>query len=480
MIKVYLNHYKKFFNTRVKKILFFGGIIAILSLSVTIGSVLTSNVVDVFLSGKTEVLYAALVIYLLTESIGVLLIFILLKYVTSDSSDILKVLNRLPIKPLVKYVSYYFFQVILEILLPTIFSMIILVPRLVSKGFETNLILKVSTVIIFQAIMMSLLMNFIYNILLRTLSKIKVPYPKNLSLVIQIALSIIVLYDSQKKMLLNMVNTQGVKFRYDILYWHTGFLYKSLVSNNFTPSYILLILVSVFIVVGGIFSFGLLTNEQRENGNRLLYQVVQPKTFFENLVIKDIKLTVRHEDVIFLIFTLAIAVITIRILPIDKMTYLNFLKVIVGILGSISLFSYGPELSYILTYKRLGISNYQYVISKFVSCIMLILIVDTLFCLLSFGKIEFSSFLNLYVISTLSCFFSFIIGILFPFMKNSSATQINLVVSVLALILPLNYFLKLINNLGSVEKGLVYLLLCVGIAVVANNKFNEDWNGEIL
>lgn len=145
-----------------------------------------------------------------------------------------------------------------------------------------------------------------------------------------------------------MVNTQGVKFRYDILYWHTGFLYKSLVSNNFTPSYILLILVSVFIVVGGIFSFGLLTNEQRENGNRLLYQVVQPKTFFENLVIKDIKLTVRHEDVIFLIFTLAIAVITIRILPIDKMTYLNFLKVIVGILGSISLFSYGLELSYIL------------------------------------------------------------------------------------------------------------------------------------
>ena len=137
-------------------------------------------------------------LYLLTESIGVLLIFILLKYVTSDSSDILKVLNRLPIKPLVKYVSYYFFQVILEILLPTIFSMIILVPRLVSKGFETNLILKVSTVIIFQAIMMSLLMNFIYNILLRTLSKIKVPYPKNLSLVIQIALSIIVLYDSQK------------------------------------------------------------------------------------------------------------------------------------------------------------------------------------------------------------------------------------------------------------------------------------------
>lgn len=206
-----------------------------------------------------------------------------------------------------------------------------------------------------------------------------------------------------------MVNTQGVKFRYDILYWHTGFLYKSLVSNNFTPSYILLILVSVFIVVGGIFSFGLLTNEQRENGNRLLYQVVQPKTFFENLVIKDIKLTVRHEDVIFLIFTLAIAVITIRILPIDKMTYLNFLKVIVGILGSISLFSYGLELSYILTYKRLGISNYQYVISKFVSCIMLILIVDTLFCLLSFGKMEFSSFLNLYVISTLSCFFSFII-----------------------------------------------------------------------
>lgn len=480
MIKVYLNQYRKYVNTRVKRILILTGMIAICTLSLMIGGTLTSSIVDVFLTGKTHILYAALIIYLLIESISVLVIFVLLKYIMSGSSDVLKVLNRLPIKPLVKYVSYYFFQIILEIFIPTIFAMLILIPRLVANGFELNFILKIVIVIILQALMISLLMNCIYNTLLLFAIKIKLPYPKNLILLMQIVLSIVVIYVSQKTMLLNMINSQGVKFKYDILYWHTGFLYRLLVSSHFVPSYLLLALVSATIVVGGILSFGLLTNQEGENDNRLLYQLAQPKTMFKNLVIKDLKLMIRYEDVVFLIVTSAIAMIALKFLPLDHIMYLNFLKIIFGLLGSLSLFSYGSELSYMLSYKRFGIVKQQYLSSKFVSCLILTLLVDTLFCLLSFGKLGLVSVLILYFTSLLSCFFSFIIGILFPFTKNSSINQIHLILSGLMLALPLNYMLKLINNWGSIEKIIVYLLLGLGMTLVANDKFKEEWNGELL
>ena len=455
------------------------GIVLISTLVLITGSILTSNVVDVFLSGKTNILYATFVLYLLIESIGVLVIFVLLKYITSGSSDVLNVLERLPVKPLVKYVSYYLFQIIIEICIPTIFSMLVLIPRLISKGFELDFILKIAIIIMLQAFMISLLMNFIYNILLWFSLRTRLPYPKNLTLFVEILISIIILYFSQKMMLLNIIDTQGVKFKYDILYWHAGFLYKDLVTNSFVPSYILLFLVSVVIGLGGILSFGLLTSDEG-NDNRILYQLPQPKAKFQNLVIKDFKLLIRYEDMLFLIVTLAILIMGLRIFPIERIMYLNFLKIIFGLLGSLSLFSYGFELFHMLNYRRFGITKNQYLVSKLVSCLMLILLVDTLYCLLSFGKIELSSILILYRTSLLSCLFSFIIGILFPFTKNSSANQIHLVLSGLMLALPLNYMLKLINNLGSVERVIIYLLLCFGMILVANDKYRKEWNGELL
>ena len=313
------------------------------------------------------------------ESIGVLVIFVLLKYITSGSSDVLNVLERLPVKPLVKYVSYYLFQIIIEICIPTIFSMLVLIPRLISKGFELDFILKIAIIIMLQAFMISLLMNFIYNILLWFSLRTRLPYPKNLTLFVEILISIIILYFSQKMMLLNIIDTQGVKFKYDILYWHAGFLYKDLVTNSFVPSYILLFLVSVVIGLGGILSFGLLTSDEG-NDNRILYQLPQPKAKFQNLVIKDFKLLIRYEDMLFLIVTLAILIMGLRIFPIERIMYLNFLKIIFGLLGSLSLFSYGFELFHMLNYRRFGITKNQYLVSKLVSCLMLILLVDTLYC----------------------------------------------------------------------------------------------------
>lgn len=191
MIKVYLNHYRQFFNTNGKKMLLFLSIMIISFLSIITGNSLTGNIINVFLSGKTSILYAAIVIYLLIESMGVVLIFVLLKYVTNDSTDILKVLSRLPIKPLTKYVSYYLFQIIVETFTPIVFSMIILLPRLIAKGFEVHFIIELSLILIVQALMISLLMNFIYNVLLKIFKEISLPYPRNLSLFIQIILSII-------------------------------------------------------------------------------------------------------------------------------------------------------------------------------------------------------------------------------------------------------------------------------------------------
>ena len=108
------------------------------------------------------------------------------------------------------------------------------------------------------------------------------------------------------------------------------------------------------------------------------------------------------------------------------------------------------------------------------------MIIDLLFCLLSVGRIEFSDLFSLYITSILSCFFSFIVGLLFPFSKNSSTTQIHLLIVVFIMLLPLNYCLKLVNSLGDIEKGIFCLSLGISIILLGNNKFKEDWNGELL
>lgn len=480
MIKVYLNHYRQFFNTNGKKMLLFLSIMIISFLSIITGNSLTGNIINVFLSGKTSILYAAIVIYLLIESMGVVLIFVLLKYVTNDSTDILKVLSRLPIKPLTKYVSYYLFQIIVETFTPIVFSMIILLPRLIAKGFEVHFIIELSLILIVQALMISLLMNFIYNVLLKIFKEISLPYPRNLSLFIQIILSIISIYYSQKMMFMNLMKAQINSFRYDILYWHAGFIYKSLVSNKTTPSYILMASVSLAVIVGGILSFGLLTNGAEESHNRIFYRFAQPKTTFKNLLVKDFKLLTRHEDIIFLIVTLMISVVMVRLFSVDNTFYLTIIKLFFGILGSLALFSYGSELSMMLLYRRLGVSKLNYLLSKFTSCLVLTMIIDLLFCLLSVGRIEFSDLFSLYITSILSCFFSFIVGLLFPFSKNSSTTQIHLLIVVFIMLLPLNYCLKLVNSLGDIEKGILCLSLGISIILLGNNKFKEDWNGELL
>ncbi|MDB7516063.1 hypothetical protein PNC40_13615, partial [Enterococcus faecium] len=183
--KVYRNKINQVLNSKEKRIGMFLSVFIIIGISALLANILTHDIVSIFLNGNLEILYSANLTYLISLSIFTFSIFIVLKFLDPDESKILRNLDRLPISKLAMYIGYYSFPLSIQVAIPSILFSIIIIPQLVTNGISVSLSLRIAGIFLLQSIFITLLMNLSYNILFFLGIRMKIPFAKSVSLLVQ-------------------------------------------------------------------------------------------------------------------------------------------------------------------------------------------------------------------------------------------------------------------------------------------------------
>jgi hypothetical protein len=478
--KVYFNKYRSYFDTNKKKVLSIVSLIAILGISITTGNMLTAEIIDVFLNGNDHILYSAIITYLVSESSLVMLVFLFAKITMPENSNIFQVINLLPISATIKNFSCYSFQIIAEITIPTLLYMSILLPKMIIKTINFKIILSLIFIFILQAVFMAMLFNAIYNFSLFIFDKLKFGYLHSYALFLNIIFFFFLIWIQFKNFEHILLNYS--KFDYGLLHWCSGFMGKMLNGKNYQVSISIIIFLFIIIFFVGIISFNFLRNISAQiRPTSIFMNVFHPSSKIFSMVLKDVKLLLRLENVVFLLIILLISQILMFIFKMDLEMKKYFLKIFISVSGGIAVFSFGSDYCNILFYKLLGIQKKIFIFSKFISSSLISGILTFYLLLINFRCIEtFFDLFKFIFISLLSTVILLAIGVIFPFTKTNSFSQT--IVSILGFILffPISYFFKVLEHFSYLWKvGSIFCISLIFFVIVAN-VFNKRWNGDYI
>lgn len=474
--KVYRNKINQVLNSREKRIVITLSVLIIIGISALLANILTQDVVSIFLNGNSEILYSAIMTYLMSLSIITFFIFIVLKFIDPDESKILKNLDSLPISTLAKYIGYYSFQLSMQVAIPFILFSIIIIPQLVTNGISVSLSLGIAGIFLLQSMFTTLLMNLSYNILFFLGIHIKIPFAKSVSLLLQtiIILRIVVtLFENIQNILLNYET-----FSYNILFWNLGLLGHIILGSSFSVNLLVLVIVEVLMAIVCVNSFALLSSIQDKNEyqSKIFARINNSKNLNISLILKDMKLLLRSENTILLIFILLGLNIfaLVNHLPIFSI----LIKIDGGLLGTLGFLSYGVDEKMLSFYRILGVKRSQYFLGKFISTFVVTSVLFLLMLLFKVPSLRESLFgLGILAISTLS---SIILGVFFPYSKENPLSQISLIMVCVLGLFPITYLINRFNSYSNIVQITLLTIFIVSGFIITNHIFNTKWEKERL
>ncbi|MDR0676538.1 MAG: hypothetical protein LBF97_05830 [Elusimicrobiota bacterium] len=478
--KVYFNKYRLYFDTNKKRVLSIVSLIAILGISITTGNMLTAEIIDMFLNGNDHILYSAIITYLVSESSLVMLFFLFAKITMPENSNIFQVINLLPVSAIIKHFSCYSFQIIAEVIIPTLLYMSILLPKMIIKAISFKIILTLIFIFILQAVFMTMLFNAIYNFSLLIFDKLKLGYAHSYSLfsnVIAFFLLIWIQFKNFEHILLNYS-----KFDYGLLHWCSGFMGKMLNGKDYQVFIPIIIFLFIIIFFAGITSFNFLRNISAQiKSTSIFMNVFHPSSKILSMVIKDVKLLLRLENVVFLLIILLLSQLLMFIFKIDLEMKKYFLKIFISISGGVAVFSFGGDYCNIPFYKLLGIQKRIFIFSKFTSSLLISGILTVSLLLINFRCIEtFFDLFRFIFILLLSTLILLAIGVIFPFTKTNSFSQAIVSILGFSLFFPISYCFIALEHFSYFWKmGLIFCISLIFFVIVAN-VFNKRWNGDYI
>ena len=448
----------------------------IIGISALLANILTRDVVSIFLNGNLKILYSAILTYLMSLSIITFSIFIVLKFIDPDESKILKNLDMLPIPTLAKYIGYYSFQLIIEVSVPFILFFVIIIPQLVANGISISLSFGIAGIFLLQSTFITLLMNFSYNIFFFLGIRLKIPFAKSVSLLLQTIIVLRIVTDLLGNIQNVLLNYEI--FPYNIFFWNLGFLGHIILENSLSVNILLLGIVELLALIACINSFALLSSIQDkiEFQSKLFARINQSKNLTISLIFKDIKLLLRSENTILLVFIL-LGLNTFAL--ISNLPVFNILiKINAGLLGTLGFLSYGIDEKMLTFYRIFGVKRSQYLFGKFISTFV---VTSVLFLLLLLFKVpslkESLLGLGILAISTLC---SIILGVFFPYSKENPLSQTSLVLVCVLGLFPITYLINRFNSYSSITQITLLTISIVSGLFITNHIFNTKWEKERL
>lgn len=470
--KIYVKKFINYFDSKLKRIAFIGVMILVFIAVVITGNVLSSEIVDLFLNGKTSVLYSATITYLVGESTLVIVLFILLKYTSSETSNILKVIKGLPVSNWIKFLGYYSIQVLVNIIIPPILYIIILIPKVIMSGIKSEIVFLLIFMFIAQSIFITSICNFTYNSLLFFANKLKIPFARGIVLLAQLFAFLIYLYCQISTFEILLLDYGS--FHNNILTWFSGIVGSILNGSQYKIFYIMFWLCPVLSVLFSVASFQLLSNIESEiEYSRALHTIKQPHNSFFNYLIKDVKLLIRSENVAFLLILFFVSLIGISILNINMKMRIVIIKIMSSLISSIALFSYGLDSKHLVLYKFLGQTKKEFICSKILSSLIISFSAVSILFLTNLNY--FIHVVPVMMVIILTTAISFSLGVFFPFSEEGSFSQINVSIAVFFAIFPVSYLMNMINSFSSIEQIIIYICIILFWGILTMNSFNKNW-----
>ncbi|WP_342081822.1 hypothetical protein [Enterococcus hirae] len=478
IITVYRNKLKQLIDTTAKKIFSYIFVLSMIGISTFLANVLTKDVIVLFLNGDSKILYSAVLTYLISLSVITFFLFVILKFIDPNNSKILKVLDSLDLKPHIKYIGYYSFQLIIEIVIPFLMFSIIIVPHLIQHDVSIHIPIIISALFFSQSLFITTISHISYNCLYFMGSRIKIPYIKSFILLIQTVIMARVGFNTITNMHMFLVNYD--LFPNHLLIWNGGLVGKLFIGDSFIVNNILIISSQIISIIICIFSFTLLSGVERndEYHSKILWSLQSPMNRYLSLFFKDVKLLLRSENTSLLLFILYGLNIFIFISETSIPPFL-LLKFNALLIATLPFPCYGIDNKMLTFYKFLGIGKYTYILSKLLSAYFIGVILFLTTCVvasLDSWKELFIS-LSIFTVSTICCF---ILGIAFPYNKNNPSSQISLIFLGTVGLFPISYLINKFSVFSfSMQLFLIVLLLLIGILVTISI-INFRWEKESL
>ncbi|AOH57408.1 hypothetical protein ABE28_023965 (plasmid) [Peribacillus muralis] len=430
---------------------------------------ITSDLVQVFLTNSIETtLPIALTINM---SLMSFVLFIIFKLLTQDDDMYSTMFAWLPVNTFEKNLGFFLPYVIVVSIIINFLLTLLFLPSLYVNNFGIGNILLTYLVVNLQVILILSLANIIYNTLFYLTNKLKIPFNKNLTIILMITM---VFYYYT----INFIDVEAYlteEFKIDLFSLMTTIYAATTnsVSNVLNLLFLSLIVFGAIINLNFLSFYMVSTNIEKQYIKPIQFTKFKDNIFF-NLIKKEILCQTRDVNNILNLIT------SLSIIFLVKIYFGNGYNemILLGsstIVGLVAFSSYANSKSYLPLYKIYNLSNFRVHSAKLLGLIQLAILQFVFISIITFTFVE-DWLVYLYSLGMIigSILMFFILGTLFPVSKNSVLTNVLTIVVLVIVALPLFIIVNYVSSLISPTWNILFIL-CIGLIMIMLSSIIFKW-----
>lgn len=460
LFKLWLKYIKEILNSKSKIVLFISLSLFIFISACLVSYFFTNEILSLFLSGELRLIYLLLLTSMVSISSFSFAIFAFINNVTPEQNIVTRLLSCFPIRTINRRLGYYAPQVLIIVSSSLLFGLILYLPSMIFNKISFGIIASFYICIFLQSIFITILLFFIYNVLFFITQKIKLPYHKNITLIILTFISILYVFSYFGK--INDLAINYNTFSYNLLNITAPIFLSLLGIHNFVSvNYLLVAAIVIMFFIGFYLSLLIRDCPEEKNPSKIFWFIPMPKNKFISMVLKEFKVQIRNEEII--VFNIFILIISLMLRFRFNLTLTTplVIGVCAAISGSSAINSFGIEKDMLPLYKTTGVRLITYIISKLLGSFLLSLTMYAALLIILFSpSVSITSVVSGILILLTTVLILYLIGVIFP-VSNQSPPYMQgiLVFLMIPFMFPASYLVNKLSNISPLITVILILLM---------------------
>lgn len=472
--KILINQIKQMLNTMTKKVISIVAVLILSAIGMIVGYLVCNEILDLFLSGDGRSIYFLLLSESVTVSSISFALFVLLQFISTDSSSFSTILKWLPVKQFERKLSQILPFYINITSCTMLFVVLLFLPSMFVRAISLQLIGSFVICLLLQTVFCIIMLTSICSIVHFILSKIHIPFSKSIAVTITVLISLIFLVKF-------MFSFPSYLAEYEI------FEYNPLTLS--IPVYLLLynwqlnIDINYWVFVVEMIALSLaffvsiiIQNSVKENAALKILEFIQfPHSKFFSLVCKEVKIHFRNEENFLHLLVLILGSVILRF-KFQCTTESLTVCVCVAMLSTFpTLCSFGMEEHLLPLYKQMGVKSSTFTLSKLLGCTLSTFIIYILISAIMLTFIDiFNILIGFFVMIGINIVLYFI-GVLIPTNAENSYMQ-GLTIFVLILVtFPAYYGLNYVMTYSRVASFTIAITIIVTLFLLTFKVTAAKW-----
>lgn len=430
---------------------------------------ITSDIVQVFLTyGMRTTLPLALAVNM---SFFTVVLFIIFKMLTPDDDMYSKMFAWLPINTFEKNLGFFVPYLLVVFIIVNFLLTLLFFPSLYVNNYGWGNILLTYLVINIQVFLILSSANIIYNILFYITNKLKIPFNKNLTIILMLT----ILFYYYTANYIDVQNYLTGKFTVDFFSLMTT-IFAAATDSAENISYLLFLSFMIFVIAITLnfLSFYMISTNIEKQYMKSLQLTKFKDNIFINLIKKEILCQSRDINNLLTLIT------TISIIFLVKLNFGHEFNEIIlfassAIVGLAAFSSYANSRSYLPLYKIYNLSNLKVHSAKLLGLIQLAIFQFAFISIITFSIVDdWHVYLYSFKTTIGSTLIFFILGTLFPVSKNSVLTNVLTIVVLIIIAFPMLIIVNYVSASISSTWNVLFMA-SIGLMMIIISSMTFKW-----